>query len=133
MRLRRDKDSEWGLNMTATADISFMLLVFFLITTSMSVDKGLARQLPPINNESLELEVEREDVLSITLDAEGAGLVESQTIRDFIIEHGDKHVILLECDEACPYSAYYKAQNAISEGYAQARAVVKTPLRLCEK
>jgi biopolymer transport protein ExbD len=35
------------LNTSSTADISFMLLIFFLITTSMATDRGLARQLPP--------------------------------------------------------------------------------------
>ena len=32
------------LNTTSTADISFMLLIFFLVTTSMDVDKGLSRR-----------------------------------------------------------------------------------------
>ena len=36
------------LNTTSTADISFMLLILFLVTSSMAVDKGLSRQLPPI-------------------------------------------------------------------------------------
>jgi len=35
------------LNTTSTADISFMLLILFLVTTSMDIDKGLSRQLPP--------------------------------------------------------------------------------------
>ena len=35
------------LNTTSTADISFMLLIFFLVTTNMDVDKGITRQLPP--------------------------------------------------------------------------------------
>lgn len=35
------------INATSTADIAFMLLIFFLITTSMDTDKGLARRLPP--------------------------------------------------------------------------------------
>ena len=37
------------LNTTSTADISFMLLIFFLVTTSMDIDKGLLRQLPPLS------------------------------------------------------------------------------------
>lgn len=36
------------LNATSTADISFMLLIFFLVTTSMDLDKGLGKKLPPV-------------------------------------------------------------------------------------
>ena len=36
-----------GLNGSSLADISFILLIFFLITTSMDTDTGLARRLPP--------------------------------------------------------------------------------------
>ncbi|MBP3517783.1 MAG: biopolymer transporter ExbD [Parabacteroides sp.] len=35
-----------GINGSSSADIAFMLLIFFLITTSMDTDKGLARRLP---------------------------------------------------------------------------------------
>ena len=46
MLIRRKQHETPGLNTTSTADISFMLLIFFLVTTSMDVDKGLLRQLP---------------------------------------------------------------------------------------
>ena len=36
-----------GLNGSSLADISFILLIFFLITTSMDTDTGLVRRLPP--------------------------------------------------------------------------------------
>ena len=36
-----------GINASSTDDIAFMLLIFFLITTSMDTDRGLARRLPP--------------------------------------------------------------------------------------
>ncbi|MBQ3655377.1 MAG: biopolymer transporter ExbD [Bacteroidales bacterium] len=35
------------INASSQADIAFLLLVFFLVTTSMSVDQGLNRTLPP--------------------------------------------------------------------------------------
>lgn len=38
-----------GLNGSSSADIAFMLLIFFLITTSMDTDKGLKRRLPPLS------------------------------------------------------------------------------------
>ena len=61
-----------GLNTTATADISFMLLIFFLLASSMDTDKGLARQLPP-PQDSLnvqELMVKQRNVLEIAIDAD---------------------------------------------------------------
>ena len=60
-----------GLNTTATADISFMLLIFFLVTSSMDSDKGLPRQLPPPQNEQVvqEMKVKERNVLKIALDA----------------------------------------------------------------
>lgn len=36
-----------GINSSSTADIAFIILIFFLVTTSMDTDRGLARQLPP--------------------------------------------------------------------------------------
>lgn len=35
-----------GINATSSADIAFMLLLFFLMTSSMDTDKGLPRRLP---------------------------------------------------------------------------------------
>lgn len=42
------------INSTSTADIAFMLLIFFLVTTTMDVDSGLLRKLPPPAPETLE-------------------------------------------------------------------------------
>ena len=36
-----------GVNASSSADIAFMLLLFFLMTSSMDTDQGLARRLPP--------------------------------------------------------------------------------------
>ena len=35
------------INASSQADIAFLLLIYFLVTTSMNVDQGLFRQLPP--------------------------------------------------------------------------------------
>ena len=45
--MARKKRELPSLNSSSMADVSFMLLIFFLITTSMDTDRGLARRLPP--------------------------------------------------------------------------------------
>ena len=61
-----------GLNTTSTADISFMLLIFFLVTSSMDTDWGLPRQLPPPENQAQEEElvVKQRNALCLKLDAD---------------------------------------------------------------
>ena len=58
------------LNTSSTADISFMLLIFFLVTSSMDTDKGLLRQLPPLPQEQTPpTDVRKDHVMQVTLDA----------------------------------------------------------------
>ena len=68
---RRKRKEIPGLNTTSTADISFMLLIFFLVTSSMDTDKGLMRQLPPPedNTEQEEVEIKERNVMELRLDA----------------------------------------------------------------
>ena len=62
-----------GLNTTSTADISFMLLIFFLVTSSMDSDWGLPRQLPNPENltEQQEVIVKKRNALCLKLGADG--------------------------------------------------------------
>lgn len=66
-RIRRQVPS---LNTTSTADISFMLLIFFLVTTSMDTDRGLMRLLPPPpkTEQQQETKVKERNVLNVSID-----------------------------------------------------------------
>lgn len=44
--MAKGKRSVPDINSSSTADIAFLLLIFFLLTTSMDTDRGLARRLP---------------------------------------------------------------------------------------
>lgn len=70
------------LNTTSTADISFMLLIFFLVTSSMDTDKGLTSQLPPPEDttEQQEQEVKKRNVLELRLDADDVLTCNGETI-----------------------------------------------------
>lgn len=71
------------LNTTSTADISFMLLVFFLVTTSMDTDMGLPRQMAPIQKEQkLERrEVTKRNVMEISVNADNTITCNGETVN----------------------------------------------------
>lgn len=67
-----------GLNTSSTADISFMLLIFFLTTTSMDTDAGLARTLPKPpeeNQEKNEMKVKERNILNIRINKDNYLLI----------------------------------------------------------
>lgn len=118
------------LNTTSTGDISFMLLVFFLVMTSMDADKGLLRRMPPKDKDKQEEVVNtiERNVLDIRLDAAGKLFIEQKparvdTLRDcvvkFIAKRADrkKHVIRLNVNKQAQYEAYFHVINAVTEGY----------------
>ncbi len=58
-------------------DIVFLLLIFFLVTTSMNPDKGLGLTLPPAGEE---VKLSKDRVLSVYVNAEGKILVGENVI-----------------------------------------------------
>ncbi len=90
--MAKEKRKVPGLNATSTADISFILLIFFLVTTSMDTDTGLARRLPPPpenENSEAEIDVKERNVLNVKVNSLGQ-----------IMVNGDMLDISLLCDRA---------------------------------
>jgi biopolymer transport protein ExbD len=65
------------------ADIAFLLLVFFLVTTTMDTDLGLARRLPPPLPENLEEppEIKQRNVFVVLVNANDQLLVEGELLQ----------------------------------------------------
>ena len=62
-----------GINGSSSADIAFMLLLFFLLTTSMDTDMGLARKLPrpPEKQEQdQEMDIKKRNMLILLISSE---------------------------------------------------------------
>ena len=67
-----------GIPTSSMADIAFLLLVFFLVTTTISMDKGISLILPADGNE---LEVNRKNITSILVNDKGKVLMDDQPIK----------------------------------------------------
>lgn len=133
MLIKRRKHSVPSLNTTSTADISFMLLTFFLVTSSMDVGKGLVRQLPPLDKEEQTDEakdVSKENTLSFSITAQNEVMLNDKPVAvedirrrivDFVRMRGAQHLILVDANPASDYNTYFTLENEIVAAYAELR------------
>tara|TARA_Y100001970_G_scaffold95212_1_gene119956 strand:- start:243 stop:641 length:399 start_codon:yes stop_codon:yes gene_type:complete len=63
------------INSSSMADIAFLLLVFFLVTTTISMDKGISLVLPAEGNE---MEVNQKNIVNILVNESGRILVDEK-------------------------------------------------------
>ena len=62
-----------ALNTTSTGDIAFLLLIFFLVATTMETDKGIQRRLPPMpdeNQKQQDVKVNRRNIVVVRINAQ---------------------------------------------------------------
>lgn len=90
-----DKRKVPEFSASSMADIAFLLLIFFLVATTMNVDTGISRILPPIPPEDLkqdkDLEVKERNLLPVFVNTYDQILVARQPVhisqlKDKIIE-----------------------------------------------
>lgn len=133
MFVRRNKRQVPGVNTASTADISFMLLIFFLVTTSMDVDKGLFRLLPsPEPQKQLKTEtiVDKNTLMALHVTADHRLLLNDKPIEvsrlkgeiiQFVNRLGNRHLISIESDREADYDLYFQMQNQIMMAYNEIR------------
>jgi biopolymer transport protein ExbD len=88
------KRSVEGVNASSSADIAFLLLIFWLTTTTMNSDKGLQRRLPPMpdeNQKQEDIKVNRRNIIQVKINAAdrviaGGQILEIDQIKDKIVE-----------------------------------------------
>ena len=124
MMFQRRKRYVPGINSSSSADIAFLLLVFFLVTTSIDSDKGIQRRLPP-PIESGEIkqktDIEKRNLLEIYINPD---LPEKENIEvPFlgIFPVTTKHIIALQNDVSTKYQAYINVQNELTAAYNELR------------
>ena len=72
-----------AINASSMADISFLLLIFFLVTTSMDVNQGLARRLPapiPPDQKIEDTDINKRNLFVVKINWENKLLVQGQEL-----------------------------------------------------
>ena len=115
-----------GINGTSCADIAFMLLLFFILTTSMDTDQGLARRLPQPQEKDRKVEdtkINKRNVLTIMISSENLPEKKLIDIAPFGPQYttGEMHLISLQCDRGTNYQVYIDVQNELAAAYNELR------------
>ena len=78
------KRSTPALNTSSTADIAFLLLCYFLMTTTMGSQTGLSRRLPPMpdqNQKQVDQKVNRRNIIIVKINSADRILAGSEPIE----------------------------------------------------
>ncbi len=139
------------INAGSMADIAFLLLIFFLVTTTMDVDSGINRKLPPWNPEQLDNPppIKKKNIFTVLVNSNDQLLVEDEymDLRDlrsaavrFLDNNGDgscnyceglrspnssdnpgKAIVSLQNDRGTSYKMYISVQNELAAAYNELR------------
>ena len=90
--MARKKGKVPEINASSMADISFLLLIFFLVTTTMDTDSGITRRLPPpVENPEMDVKVKERNIMNVMINKYDKLLVNGKpgdvaTIKDLTKE-----------------------------------------------
>jgi len=127
------------INAGSMADIAFLLLIFFLVTTTLQVDSGIQRKIPEKHAENLPIVIKNKNFLEINLNAKNELFVEEaiidiadlrELVLNFIDNNGKnqnfsdnptKAFIGIKSAREANYKTYIEVLDIINSAYMQLR------------
>ena len=113
------------------ADIAFLLLIFFLVTTTIDMDKGLGLVLPPKGEEK---EIPKRNISNILINARGDILLDKEPIqmrdiRQVVREKmaiNDKLIFSVKTHPKAKYQAYVNVLDQLKMANATRISIAET-------
>jgi len=153
--MARKKRGAGEVNAGSMADIAFLLLIFFLVTTTIASDKGLAIRLPPKqdpNDPPPEVKFNERNIFKVLINSQDKMLVEGEPmddvgrlkekVKDFVLNYGQNPelsesptdaVVSYKTDRGTSYEMYTQVldelQGAYYEIYASQLGVTAEKIR----
>jgi biopolymer transport protein ExbD len=137
------------VNAGSMADIAFLLLIFFLVTTTMEKDSGISRKLPPIEESDEDVIIKQKNIFTVLINGKDQLLVEDELMElknlraaaiEFLDNGGDgtcnyckgaknpsssdnpdKAIISLKNERETSYAQYISVQNELVGAYNELR------------
>ncbi|MCB9283717.1 MAG: biopolymer transporter ExbD [Lewinellaceae bacterium] len=124
------------INASSMADIAFLLLIFFLVTTTIAEDKGILVKLPPWSDQDPDPQkFKTRNVYSVLVNAQNQLLVRGQEMkvselrektkefianplkREDLAENPRRAIISLKNDRGTNYRTYLEVYNELQAAY----------------
>ncbi len=113
------------------ADIAFLLLIFFLVTTTIDMDKGLGIVLPA---EGEEIEIKKDNILNCLINSRGDVLLGGEPVktRDLNkeirrrIAENNKLIISVKAHEKTKYSDYVNVIDQLKMANAKRISIAES-------
>ena len=143
------KRSAPEVNAGSMADIAFLLLIFFLVTTTIEKDSGINRKLPPMEESEEDVIIKEKNIFTVLLNNRDQLLVEDELMElknlrssavEFLDNGGDgscdycqgkkdprssdnpdKAIISLKNERETSYAMYISVQNELVAAYNELR------------
>lgn len=121
MKLRHSSSEEPQVNLTPLIDVVFLLLIFFMVSTTFTRESEIALELPESSGEVLEAE---EFVIEISIDSQGNYFVNKQQVvnkqletlkralREVRADRTDTPQLIISADRVTPHQAVITAMDA---------------------
>ena len=120
------------INSSSMADIAFLLLVFFLVTTTISMDKGISLVLPSEGNE---LEVNRKNIVNILMNESGKVLLDDKPTKvndikgkvEKKLSSNPNLIFSVQTHPRTKYQDYLKVLDQLKEAKASKISIANPP------
>jgi biopolymer transport protein ExbD len=131
MSIRERKARAGAIPEGGMADIAFLLLIFFLVTTTIDMDKGLGIILPA---EGQEIEINKKNILNCLISSSGTVLLggEPVEIKDLSrrvkeeLRENDKLIVSVKAHEKAQYDVYIEVLDQLKLAKATRISIAET-------
>ncbi len=149
--MARKKRGSSEINASSMADIAFLLLIFFLVTTTFDRDQGIQRKLPQKIDDEITAESKRRNVFLVFINKNDQLLVNGtlgdiellkEDVKEFILNPDNKPnlpefrtevidilgevkiskgVVSLQSDRGTSYNTYIEVQDVLARAFRELR------------
>ncbi|MGK0442714.1 MAG: biopolymer transport protein ExbD [Pseudohongiellaceae bacterium] len=136
MQFRRQKDQDVSVNLTPLIDVVFLLLIFFMVSTSFNKETHLSLDLPEADGEE---SIVAPDSIEITISSTGNYAVNGRSLVSSNIENLQKALteltlgdtalpLVITADANTPHQAVITAMDAAGQlGFAKLSLTTQQP------